>query len=216
VTERAHGADTFGVGVHAPLSESGRERGILVVAKYDQEMVEHIARKLGQPGPGRSGFVQPGPDDFARFGIIPYEVHESEESNVIASAGWDRLLTLGIGGGGTAYASASARIGVGTATATANSGQTDLQAATGTANRNWQMVTGAGTVGTGTGARRLSFVATFGTGEANFAWQEWGIDQGTTSGNGAVVGALLNRAVSAQGTKASGQTWTATAQLDFT
>jgi hypothetical protein len=72
-------------------------------------------------------------------------------------------------------------------------------------------------VGTGSVSRRLSFTATFATGDANFVWAEWGIDQATTgSGTGAASGILLNRAVSAQGTKVSGQTWTATAALDFT
>ena len=217
MTERAHASEAFGVGVHAPLTEQPRnERGLLVVDKYDRDMVAYVARKLGLPAPGRAGFRQPLTPDFARFGIQPYERRVSEHSNVIMIDGWTRLLTLAIGGGGTAYAAASTRIGVGTATAATATNQTDLSAAAGTGNRFFQPVTGVGTVGTGTGTRRLSFVSTFGTGDANFVWAEWGIDQGTASGVGASTATLLNRAVSAQGTKASGQTWTATAMLDFT
>jgi hypothetical protein len=216
VTERAYGSDQFGVGVHAPLTERPRnERGILIVEKYDRDMVDFVAAKLGLPRSGRPGFRQPVTPDFHRYGIKPYETRETEHSNLLTTAGWTRLLTLAIGGGGTAYAAASTRIGVGTATAAAAVGNTDLSAAAGTANRFFQPVTGAGTVGTGTGTQRLSFVSTFGTGDANFAWQEWGIDQGTATGS-TVTATMLNRAVSNQGTKASGQTWTATALLDFT
>jgi hypothetical protein len=216
VTEKAYASEAFGVGALVPLAERPRnERGLLTVEKYDQEMVEYVARKLGHPLPGRKGFIQPQGPDFARYGIRPYEVRESEHSNLITTDGWTRLLTLAIGGGGTAYAASSTRIGVGTATAAAAVSQTDLSAAAGSANRVWMLVTGAGTVGTGTGTRRLSFVATFGTGDGNFAWQEWAIDQGTASGT-TVTATMLNRAVSNQGTKASGQTWTATALLDFT
>jgi hypothetical protein len=55
----------------------------------------------------------------------------------------------------------------------------------------------------------------FGTADGNFAWQEWGIDIGTatvSSGN-TVNAVLLNRKVASNGTKASGQTWTATATI---
>lgn len=217
MTERAFASDQLGVGVHTPHSDSGRnERGILIVRKYDEDAVRALARKLGLPSPGQRGFVQPHDHDFAAFGIKPYEVRESEYSNLITTGGWDRILTLAIAGGGQAWDSTHARIGVGTATAAAASGDTGLTA-TGTA-AVWSRVTGAGTVGTGTGTRRLSFVATFGTGDANMAWQEWGIDQGTAAGvtTGAATAPLLNHAISSQGTKASGQTWTATALLDFT
>jgi hypothetical protein len=215
VTERAHASETFGVGVTAPLGETGRERGILVVRKYDQDMAAYVARKLGIPGPGQAGFRTLHDGDFAAHHVRPYETSESS-SNLLVTAGWDRILTLAIGGGGQAYDSTHTRIGVGTATAAAASGDTSLTA-TGTA-AVWSRVTGAGTVGTGTGVRRLSFVSTFGTGDANMAWAEWGIDQGTAAGvtTGAATAPLLNHAVSAQGTKASGQTWTATALLDFT
>jgi hypothetical protein len=58
--------------------------------------------------------------------------------------------------------------------------------------------------------------ATFGTADGNFAWNEWGSDVGTatvTSSN-TVNAVLLNHKTSiAQGTKASGQTWSATATI---
>ena len=60
-----------------------------------------------------------------------------------------------------------------------------------------------------------SFAATFGTGVANFVWAKFGIDQGTADST-TEVATLLNAAVSAQGTKAAGQTWATTATVSFT
>jgi hypothetical protein len=52
---------------------------------------------------------------------------------------------------------------------------------------------------TGTaGSKTITFRSTFASADANQAWAEWGIDNGTR---------LLNRKVAANGTKASGQTW---------
>lgn len=209
-------SEAIGIRVDTPMTEAGRnERGFLVVSRFDEDQTSWLSGRLGGRAAGKAGFVQPQPADFARYNIAPYSETVSEHSNLITTGGWDRLLTLGIAGGGQAWDATHTRIGAGTATAVAASGQTDLSAATGPTNRFWQTVTGAGTVGTGTGVRRLSFVSTFGTGDGNFVWAEWAIDQGTATGTGTSTTPLLNRAVSAQGTKASGQTWTATALLDF-
>jgi hypothetical protein len=52
---------------------------------------------------------------------------------------------------------------------------------------------------TGTaGSKTITFRSTFASADANQAWNEWGIDNGTR---------MLNRKVAANGTKASGQTW---------
>jgi hypothetical protein len=217
VSEQGRAAEALGIRVGYQPGDGGRERATLIVRKWDGDQTAWTSRKLGGESPGRAGFVQPHARDFKRFGVDPYDVSEAV-GNLITQAGWGRLLTLGVGGGGTAYASASTRIGVGTATAAATTGQTDLSAATGgTTNRLWVMGTGVGTTGTGTGTARLTIVGnTVGSGDGNFAWAEWGIDQGTASGAGLSTATLLNRAVSALGTKASPATWTATALLDFT
>lgn len=216
MSESAMAGDGIGVRVGYGLGEGARERGTIRVAKYDGDMTAYVSRRLGGDKPGRPGFIQPHAWDFHEYGVDPYEVSEAV-GNLITQAGWGRVLTLGVGGGGTAYAAASTRIGVGTATAAAATGQTDLSAATGAANRLWVMGTGVGTTGTGTGTARLTIVGnTVGSGDGNFAWAEWGVDQGTASGVGASTATLLNRAVSALGTKAGPATWTATVQLDFT
>jgi hypothetical protein len=215
-SENARAADSMGVQVGYGLNEGAREKGTMRVSKFDGDMTAWASRKMGGENPGRPGFVQPTARTFQRLGVDPYEV-STAVGNLITQAGWGRLLTLAVGGGGTAFASASTRIGVGTATAAATTGDTDLAAATGAANRLWVMGTGVGTTGTGTGTARLSVVGTtVGSGDGNFVWAEWGVDQGTASGAGASTAVLLNRAVAALGTKASPATWTATVQLDFT
>lgn len=215
MSDYGRASEYFGIGVAASIGESGRERGSLVVARWDEDMTDWLSRKLGGGRLGQPDFTQPGPQDFADADLDPYDV-TTGGYNLITTGGWDRILTLAIAGGGQAYDATHTRIGVGTATAAAASGQTDLSAATGAANRVWVMVTGAGTVGTGTAVRRLSFVGTIGTGDGNFAWQEEAIDNGSASGVGASTTPLLNRLVSNQSTKVSGQTWTATMLLDFT
>ena len=220
MSEIAFGADSMGVHVGVlPWVETGREVGHLVVARWDEHATDWVSRKLGGEGTGRDGFIPPNEVMFRQLGVKPYSVTMSDprEHNLITTGGWDRILSLAAGLGGTSYASASCRIGVGTGTTSAASGDTNLAATTGPTARFFNLVTGNGVTSPGTAVRRLSFTATFATGDANFAWQEWCIDQGTVgSGTGATVGAMMNRAVSSQGTKVSGQTWTATANLDYT
>jgi hypothetical protein len=98
-------------------------------------------------------------------------------------------------GTGTNFATANAKIGVGDSTTAFAVAQTDLQAAT---NKLRKAVdAGYPTISTNV----LTFQATFGAAEANFAWQEWGIF------NAASAGTMLNRVVENNGTKLSGQTW---------
>ena len=54
----------------------------------------------------------------------------------------------------------------------------------------------------------VTFQSVFGSGDANYAWQEF-----TVSNASSGTGKNLNRKVSNQGTKASGQTWTVQLQI---
>lgn len=214
--DRAYGSESFGIRAGLTVPDGGREAGVFVVSKWDREQTDWVARKLGGDRSGRRGFIQPGLADFIRWGVRPYAVSDPIP-NLLTQVGWGRILTNALGAAtAQGWDSTHTRIGVGTATAAATTGDTSLTA-TGTA-ASWSRVTGVGTTGTGTGTARLTFVSTFGTGDANFAWAEFATDQGTAAGvtTGAATAPLLNRAVSAQGTKASGQTWTATETLDFT
>ncbi len=217
VYEPGRAVDGMGVSVSTALGESGRSHTRWLIERYDQGATSWASQRLGGEPIGSPGFLQPSIFDFRRLGVTPYDTSEVL-GNLITNGGWGRLLTLAIGGGGTAYDATHTRIGVGTGTAGASGNDTSL-GGTGSVGAQYNLVSGAGTAtnGTGTsgtGSATLAFAATFGTGDANFHWQEFCVDQGTASGTAAVA-TLLNHKISDQGTKVSGQTWTATVTFSF-
>lgn len=138
-------------------------------------------------------------------GLAPDSI-EDFKGNLLLKAGITRMLNLLVDAGATqAYDATHCRIGVGDSTTAADDDQTSLQAAT---NKFFQLVDSAPSVTNQT----VEFVATFGTGDANFDWEEWGIDQGTAS-NSTGVAPMLNRKVQSMGTKASGATWVFTVSI---
>jgi hypothetical protein len=141
----------------------------------------------------------------------PFEVSEIP-GNLLTTAGIGRIATLLTAGTGNLISSTTARVGVGNGAGTAVIGDTDLSASAGSANRWFQTCTVT------IPSNVLTFAATFASGDGNFAWNEFGIDIGTatvTSAN-TVNAVLLNHKTSiAQGTKAAGQVWTATATVTF-
>jgi hypothetical protein len=128
----------------------------------------------------------------------PYEVSEIE-GNVLLNEGINEFITLGCGAGGTAYDNGNAYIGVGDSAAAESPAQTGLQGT----NKTYIAMDGA--YPTSGVSQQMVFKSTFGSSDANYAWNEFTVSN--TSGEG---GKNLNRKVSAQGTKASGQTWTVT------
>lgn len=112
------------------------------------------------------------------------------------------LVAAGVVSGSlTAFSAANARIGVGDSATAYAATQTDLQAATNKLRKG--MDASFPTVATNV----LTFRATFGTAEANFAWQEWGVF------NAAAAGTMLCRKVESLGTKTSAQSWQMTATV---
>jgi hypothetical protein len=212
-------ADRFSVGVHSPLRETATVQTSLSVQRWDAEQTEWIARKYERDWgglPDRPDFAFT-PLHFGQYGVRPYSETLDENCNMIVQQGWVWLLG-GVAGTtmGTKFSASNGRIGVGTSSTAAAYTQTYLQGDTGSASTTsyYQLVSGAPVISTGSTPPTLVFSASFGTGVANFAWQEFGTDNGSASGvylNGLAGGFLLfNRGVSNQGTKASGQTWTAT------
>lgn len=135
-------------------------------------------------------------EDFLA-GLPPAEVVDVE-GNILVNAGINLMLTLLTGGAGTPYNSANAYLGVGDSTTAESASQTDLQAATNKLRKG--MDTGYPSV-SGT---QVTFRSTFGSTEANFAWNEVGVFNASTGGT------MLNRKVVSLGTKSSGATWTLT------
>lgn len=113
-------------------------------------------------------------------------------------------MQAGIGAAVTAFNNANAHIGVGDSSTAYAAGQTDLQAATNKLRKAMDATYPTG------GANVITFRATFATGDANFAWNEWGIF------NASSAGTMLSRKVESLGTKTSAQTWQFTTTLTVT
>ena len=99
------------------------------------------------------------------------------------------------------FNTANADIGVGDSTTAFAATQTDLQAATNKLRKSMDAgyPTQSGNV--------LTFRATFGTAEANWAWNEWGIFNASSGG------VMLNRKVESLGTKTNAQSWQITTTI---
>ena len=123
-----------------------------------------------------------------------------DDGNLLVIGGVSLLFQLAIGNraaGALEYLNnANARILVGTSSTAEADTNTSLTASVGKAmDATYPLHTDS----TGTaGSKTITFRSTFASADANQAWNEWGIDNGTR---------LLNRKVAANGTKASGQTW---------
>lgn len=126
----------------------------------------------------------------------PYAV-EVSEGNLLLNAGITEIWNLVTAAGGTAFSNANARIGVGNGITAAGATQTGLVGAS-TAfkamNTGFPSITG----------QTVQFEAEFGTADANFAWEEWVVDNGLTT---------LNRKVTSFGTKPNTEVWTLTVDI---
>ena len=124
--------------------------------------------------------------------------------NLFLAEGINYLWTALCGGSFTPFDNANAHLGVGDGTDAEDYSQTGLLGA----NKYYKgMDTGYPTYGSD---RKATFRATFGDTEANFAWNEW------TVANGSDDSAInLNRKVESLGTKSSGSTWILTVELSI-
>jgi len=126
--------------------------------------------------------------------------------NCLLNEGIDEMWALIAGTGGTKFDNTNANIGVGDSATAADATQTGLQAAT---NKLYKaMDTSYPTYGT---SQKAVWRSTFGSTEANFAWQEI-----TASNTNADTGKNLNRKVQDMGTKAAGSTWIPTLEVTLT
>jgi len=133
----------------------------------------------------------------------PYEVSEIK-GNVLLNEGINELWTILCSSGGTKFDNSNAYLGVGDGTTAESASQTGLQGS----NKYYKAVdSGYPTYGTD---QKATWKATFGSTEANFSWQEFTVANG--SSDSAVN---LNRKVSDQGTKASGQVWELTLEIQL-
>lgn len=175
----------------------------VLVEKWEPDIVDWATLALGHTPSGADLAC------FARPDEVVYR-----EMNLLVNVGIQRLEDLLIGAGGQAYTATFSRIGTGNGAGTAAAADTDLSAAAGAANRWFQAMD---STFPSRSAQTLTFKSTFASADGNYAWNEWGIDQGGagSSTSGATVGApLLNHKTGAAlGTKASGSSWAFTATL---
>jgi len=120
----------------------------------------------------------------------------------LTNSGRDHITKMIAGEVATPFDNTNARICVGTSNTAFNAAQTDLL------GTNYRQAMEA------TYPQRtdnvITYRSTFATGNANFAWEEWGV------ANAAAAGVLLNRKVESLGTKNSNQTWQFTVELTVT
>lgn len=158
-------------------------------------------------------------DALLALGLDP-RVQAEAEHNLETYTGLNNMLRLligtTVGAGGTNYANGTARLCVGDgngSTPTAAVTDTALAAPTNRYNQacdsTYPSVPNAGN---NSASAILTAVSTFATGNANFHWQEWGMDSGGSSGSGAASGLFNHRGVDL-GTKTSAAAWALTATV---
>jgi hypothetical protein len=116
--------------------------------------------------------------------------------NILVNAGIQLMIDSLIGGTVTAFSNANAYLGVGDSSTAESASQTDLQAATNKTRKPMSATYPSRSNQT------VTFRAAFGSADANHNWNEFAVFNASSGGT------MLNRKVSSQGTKASGQTWT--------
>lgn len=157
-----------------------------------------------------------GPD--AGRPVTPYETINGA-GNMLVNGGADIFWVFTRGPGTTSanaqntYFNAHAGVGVGNSTTAVARTHTDLQAnSSRKARKGMESTYPTHTTGTGsTSVRNTVFRALFSTAQANFAWQEWGVFNSTTAGQGR----MLNRKVESLGTKTTAATWQMTVTLSL-
>lgn len=126
------------------------------------------------------------------------------DGNILLNEGITALQNLLIGAAETTFANANAYIGVGDSNTAEGATQTGLQAAT---NKLYKgMESGYPQIS----GQVTTWRAVFAAGDGNFAWNEFSVANGNSD-----TAKNLNRKVSAQGTKTSGQVWTVDVQITW-
>lgn len=154
---------------------------------------------------------------LTRLGLRPYDVLERDHNLLLyggASVQWQTLIGNGTATAGQAltyFNNAQAAIGVGDSTTAVAATQTDLQAATNKLRVAMDATYPTHTDGTTSGSASIAFRSTFGTSQANWAWQEWVVANSATNG----TGRCLNRKVESLGTKTSAASWQMTVTLSL-
>lgn len=182
------------------LSLSPGERGScktnLLVRKYDPDQASWAQLRFDRPDPQENNMVAAG--------MRPSEELYHEDCNLITDAGWNLLMKNVAGSAGTLFSASVGRISAGSSSNLVTYSDTDLNGP----SKYYKLISAAPTVGS-THSTGLTFIATFGTAQANFNWQEFGTDQGTADGT-IVQSVFFNHGLANNGTKIVGSIWSVT------
>lgn len=118
----------------------------------------------------------------------------------MTTVGRNLVASAIVGAAYTPFNAANGRLGVGDSTTAFAVSQTDLVAATNKFRKAFDAAPGLAT-------NVITAVATFGSAEANFSWQEFAMFNAGSGGD------MFSRVVSNQGTKVAGQVWELTYEL---
>lgn len=190
----------------------------IVVARYDPRFVDPAdwldaavaaeVRRYDDDDALRAG----RPFDVSRFGYetLAEGLLVNTGGNYVAKA----LRESSAAGGGNPdttvkFNNANTYLGVGDSSTAAATSQTDLQAATNKLRKAMDSTYPAIQGENGATDRQFIVRSTFGSSDANFSWQEFAIFNASSSGT------MLDRFVSNQGTKVSGQVWQLTVTVTF-
>jgi len=157
---------------------------VTTLRKYRADIAEYIARH-GKAEGERLFEVENTPIEVRRI-----------EGNLLLREGVKAIFDLLVGAAETAYSNANARIGVGDSSTAAADTQTGLLGG----NTAFKAMDATYPIVGALADKKVTFRASFGASEGNFAWEEWTVDNGSSANKN------LNRKVEALGTK-SGGTW---------
>lgn len=204
--DRGRGAELLAVRAGSGMIESGGHSTLFRVDKWDDDQIAWTARKLDL-----SPLTEPSRRHFDALGVKPFEVYEKDNANLVMDAGWNLMMKNTAGSAGTLFSASVGRIASGDSATAVGYTDTALNAAT---NKLYKLISGAPTVGT-THSGGLAFAATFSTSQANWSWQEFGVDQGTSDST-TVTSVFFSHGLATPGTKTSAQTWNVTVTITWT
>lgn len=187
------------------IQEQGRGKESVLIAEFKtlKERINHgsvwkITRHNSEEDKERKRIYVPGLA-LEMFGGQPqFDVFHG---NLLVNEGINEMWTVLCSASGNEWNNADAVLIVGTGSGAAAAGDTE---ATFTAGVKVAMEAGFPTYGT---SQKASWKSSYGSSAANQAWNEFGCLNNTTSGD------LMNRKISAEGTKTAGQTWDLTLEI---
>lgn len=186
------------------ISEQGKGKDkISIVQKKAilDKVFEHAVwtiKRWASEADKKAGKIYSKKEALRLFGALQFTTIKGNE---LTNEGINEMWTLICGTGGAQYSNALANLIVGTGSGAADPTDTE---ATFTAGVKKAMETGFPTYGT---SQKATWKSSYGSADANQAWNEFGVLNAASDGD------LMNRKVSAEGTKTAGQTWELTLEI---